>query len=408
MNPDGSSPEPVSFSIGKDTTGNAMANKAAPPYTSIGYTGCAIDTLQCGPNDENGRGLFATGLLGGVPWLVLAGSRQSGDVEYIYMTNGTGTTLALSWIDLDGPLTDETRGLAAMHVFGDRLYLGFSQAGGNRPILGRLETLPSPPGYNAVAPTNFVDLLAGDMPDIGASAQLSLIDVIGDFNDRLYVANNGGWMRATTATPTPYGTGMDNGWTSTRPTSTDYTAKTSVTTAKSADYEPSDRAVPQLATLNGRYYAARNTTTGPQLWMCDPTLTGGAMDCDPADWTLIARNTLGDTRASQFNASGNAAITLLVATATHLYVGYNNAAGLELWRSTAPLPTQLADFEGANGCPANLHATSCAPLGGQGLGDATNNTRIFAGVVASFNGRDNVYLVSGSGNNGVRVVRIAE
>ncbi|MDB4970761.1 MAG: Flagellar hook-length control protein FliK [Myxococcales bacterium] len=405
MNPDGSSPQPVSFAVQRDSSGYTMSNTSAPPYTSIGYTGCTLNSAQCGPDNENGRGVFATGLVGGVPWLMLGGGRSGGGESYAYMTNGTTTSLSLSWVDFSGVVDSSTRALTAAHIFNDKVYTGYAGSGSARPALVRLETLPTPPGLN-LSGVDYTNLDADRMPNLKSSA-LSMIDVIDDFNDRLYLANAGGWMRSTSTNPRPYSFWFSD-WVSITPSSTDYSARPSVVTTKVADYEPADRAVPQMASFKGRYYAARNTTSGPQLWMCNPALNDNVSGCDPGDWSLIARNTLGDTRLSQFNDAGNASITLLVATADHLYVGFNNGGGVEVWRSTVNLPTQAADFEGANGCPGNLHATGCAPFGSPGLGNPTANTRIFAGVAATFNARDNLYLVTGNGANGVRVYRVAE
>ena len=49
-----------------------------------------------------------------------------------------------------------------------------------------------------------------------------------------------------------------------------------------------------------------------------------ATQCDPGDWSLIAANSSGDTQLSQFNNPNNTHISLLAATQTHLYVGFDN------------------------------------------------------------------------------------
>ncbi|HEY2745957.1 MAG TPA: CARDB domain-containing protein [Polyangia bacterium] len=405
MNPDGSTPQSVSFATPRDTSGHAMANSSTPPYPSLGSVGCAANTSQCGPDNENGRGLFTAGTIGSTQWLLAGGGTSGGNDNYVYMTNGTTTALTFDYVDLSGTLEGGTRSLTAAHVFNGSPYFGFSDTGGNRPILIRLETLPSAPGLNANG-GDVTDMQADNMSGVKASA-MSLIDVIGDFDNRLYFANNGAWYRSTNATPNPW-TLLFPDWSNVTPSSSDYGALTSVTTTKSSDYEPADRAVPAFATFNGRYYAARNTTAGPQLWVCTPAKSGSNTDCDSGDWSLIARNTLGNTELSQFNDAGNVSVSLLVATSGHLYVGFNDANGLQVWRSSVTQPTQQSDFEGDNGCSASLHSTGCLSLGGPGIGDPTNNQRIFSGIAATFNAQDNVYFVAGNGANAVRVVRIAE
>ncbi len=153
--------------------------------------------------------------------------------------------------------------------------------------------------------------------------------------------------------------------------------------------------------LGGKLYAARNTTAGPQLWVCAP---GPNLACDPPDWTLLAPNDVGDPTLSQFDDPQNAAVTLLVATSTRLYVGYNNASGLVLYRSRGNAPSSRADFEGAGSCDASTAPASCDGLGGRGLGIGA--TRIFDGRVLTYGGTDYVYLTAGTGNAGFKVYRL--
>jgi hypothetical protein len=239
---------------------------------------------------------------------------------------------------------------------------------------------------------------------------MSMIDSIADFNDRLYVANNGGIARSTTNQPLDYSQNPGH-WTAATPSVAGYTAKTSITTDKTADLEPADKAVPAMASFGGRLYSARNTSTGPQLWACTPDIVAGpapatATDCDPGDWQLIAPNTAGDTLLTQFNNPSNTHITLLQASSSHLYVGFDNPVdGIVLFRTFNPTASAAADFEGEGGCPADQHPSGCAGLNGNGFGDGTN-TRIFSSALIGVGGKDYLYIIVGNGTDPVKLYAI--
>ena len=403
VNPDGTSPASIAFSFPADLNGNKTDNKAAAPYPSIGRAGCAKDTVECGPDNEDGRGAFAAGTLGGVEWLTIAGSKSGGDLEYVYMTSDKDATLDFRFVDLSSRLGGATKGSSAIHVFGDRLYLGFPDTGGSRPYLVVLKTTPPSPGLDVATDAEAENLDAEKMPGIGKSSGMSMIDSIGDLAGLLYVFNNGGCMRSTSATPASYDA-TPSDWAICTPSSATYTGKTSVTTSKVAEIEPADKAFPQVAAFQGRLYAGRNTTAGPQLWACDP---GASPGCAPGEWTLVAPNTTGDLQLCQFNNPNNTHISLVVATAQHLYVGFDNAVdGLVVLRTSKAAAATAADFTGLAGCSGAAHPTSCAGLGGNGFGNASVNRRIFDAAGMTFAAKDYVYLTVGDGTVAVSVYRI--
>src|SRR5207237_559542 len=145
------------------------------------------------------------------------------------------------------------------------------------------------------------------------------------------------------------------------------------------------------------------------LFACDPARTLDPAVCDPADWSLVAPNAVGDPLLSQFDDAGNTAVTLLVATASHLYVGFDNPSGIQLYRSspTGAAPATRADFEGADGCGADLHPVGCAPFGGSGLGDPVA-VRIFDGLALHLPAGDRVFVFAGDGSAAGRLFRIAD
>jgi hypothetical protein len=406
MLPDGSSIENVTFTF-NDDPGQKDTNTSGGPYPSLGATGCTKNTPSCGPDNEDGRGTYTSGLIAGTPWLIAAGSVSGGNLVHAYATTDTMTAPDFSYIGLKNQLGGEVQGTSAIIVFHDRIYFGFPSNKANRPFMLVVNTAPPTPGYDATS-TDAVNLQSTRMPGIGVNAQTNkntaatqLIDTFAVFNDRLYLGNNGGWMRSTTNNPGSY-QATPSDWAVATPTAAAYTAKTSVTTSKLADLLPSDRALPQMAVLNGKLYAARNTTVGPQLWACAP---GADLACDPGDWTLIAANTSGDTQLSQFNSANNTAITLLAATPNALYVGYDDATdGVRLYRSSNASPSTMSDFVGQGGCNASAGSASCPGLGGNGFGAGA--TRIFDGRALNYSGVDYLYLTAGTGSGGVRVFRV--
>jgi len=388
FNADGSSAETVSFSFAADTTGNASRNASPPPYSSIGRTGCAADTAECGPDNEDGRGLFASGVIGGTEYLIVGGARSGGDLDFVYMTSSTASPLPFAYVDLSAEQGPQTRGYSALHVFGDRLYMGFPDTGGGRPFMHALVNPPAGDGLDAVPGTDFFNLEADELPGM-QTPENSIIDSFTDFADRLYLANDGAWIRSNNAAPGDAQSAPGD-WLATTPSAPAYAAKDSVATLKTADIEPADKAVPQMTAFAGRLYAARNTTDGPQLWACDPATAAPQAHCDPDDWTLVAANASGDTQLTQFDNPNNAAVSMLVATSTHLYVGFDNPTdGAAVLRTSASAPA-AGDFE---------------VVGQAGLGDAAN-TRIFDAKALNLGGSESVYAVVGSGASGVKVYRL--
>ena len=411
MLPDGSSAEPVTFGFRTDPVNgnrNGAINRSIWP--TLGFTNCVRDTPQCGPDNENGRGLFASGTIGGKPWLIASAARTNDVLSHVYATADTGGSPVFSYDYVAGALSSQVRGTSSMLVFRDRVYLGFSDTSSIRPTYLVLRKMPSAPGSTPTAGADVMNLRVDGVSGFGASAllnrnttQTQMIDSQVAFDDLLYIANNGGIIHSSTNDPQPPLVSLLPSWVTSTPSAAAYAGKSSVTTRKTVDMEPADKAFPQMAAFGGRLYAARNTTAGPQLWACAP---GPDQSCDPADWVLLAANGVGDTGLSQFDDPQNVRVALLAATSGHLYVGYNNVAGLVLYRSRASAPSSRADFEGAAGCDASLAPSSCDGLGGRGLGAGA--TRIFDGRVLTYGGKDYVYLTAGNGSSGFRLFRLVQ
>ena len=396
------------FSFPTDTTGNLSTNLSAAPFPSVGAAGCTPNTNTlpgaCGPDNEDGRGTFASGSVSGTEWLLLAGARSAGTLEYVYMTRSTGATLAFRYVDLSGFLVPNTRGTSSIHFFNDSIYLGFAGNGGSRPFLARLQGTPPIPGLDAAA-GDARNLEVDKIPGF-KTATIEIIDSMIDFNNRVYLTNKGSCVRGTVLQPGDYASSPAD-WAFCTPSNPAYGAKVSRTTTVMSELEPSDKSVPQMAVYNRRLYLARNTTTGPQIWACTPGISGDATQCDPGDWSQVAANSAGDTQLSQFNNPNNTDITLLVATPTALFVGYNNATdGVVVFRSTAAAPLTRADFRG-QGCPADNHPGSCSGVGGNGFGDATNVRRIYDGKALTFGSESAAFVSAGRIGGAVRVYRLS-
>ena len=353
-------------------------------------------------------------MVGGTEWLGLAGAHVNSGSDYarfVYFTNGgfplaTGGYTDFAYTDLSSAIASSAVGLTAASVFHDRVYLGFRDGGSQSPALEQLSTMPSLPGS---APSGaLTDMGATLMPGIGGGAMIDSMAVFGPASgDGLYLANSRGFTRTTAPSPGVCQVVLllllnCGDWTDVTPNALAYTAKVALATTKTSDLEPADRAIPAFASFGGRLYAARNTTTGPQLWVCNPALTGSANQCEQGDWSLLAANTAGDTQATQFNDANNASMTLLAATSQHLYVGFNNSVrGVVLYRTANSAAASAADFTGRLGC--NASTAGCAGLGGDGLGASL--THLYDGRALTLGGTDYLYVAAGTGTSPVRIYR---
>jgi uncharacterized repeat protein (TIGR01451 family) len=413
MNADGSGAQPVTWQIEHSTAASNTFYRNALAHT-IGDKGCTSNTSGCGPDNESGRALFFHGIVGGTEWLGLAGAHVNSGTDYarfVYFTNGTfplatGGYTDFAYTDLSSQVSSSTSALTSAAVFHNRVYLGFRDTSTQDPVLEALSTMPSLPG--SAPSSGLADMGATNMPGVGGGAMIDSMAVFGTSpNDALYLANARGFTRTTTTSPSQCQSILIiltncSDWTDATPSAFAYSAKVALATTKTSDLEPADRAVSAFASFGGRLYAARNTTTGPQLWSCDPTRSGSTAQCDPGDWSLAAPNTSGDTQLTQFNDANNAAITLLAATSQHLYVGFNNSVrGVVLYRTANATAATVTDFTGRLGCTAN--GSSCHGIGGDGL--SAGVTRLFDGRALTFAGTDYLYLAAGTGSSPVRIYR---
>ncbi|HYS08238.1 MAG TPA: hypothetical protein VEP66_05820 [Myxococcales bacterium] len=332
INHDGTGAQLVHF--GFDTDFGNIKNAVSPTPTafpSLGSVGCAPDTLECGPDDEDGRGLFSSVTVDGHEWLFAAGSRQSSLLKHIYLTTDTGTTPEFPFVGISPG--GGTRGTSAVAGVGSVLYVGFADGGGSgTPVILKLTGLPGD-STQPVTPT----ITYVPTPFTLNSRRTGLIDSMVALGGWLYAANDGSSVNGNAGGCSRYN---GSAWANCTPSAAAWTAKAPVMTSKTSDFVPSDKAVPQMAVSGARLYLARNTTAGPQIWGCNPS--GGV--CSPSDWTLIAANSSGDAQLSQMNVAGLSTISLLVATSQRVYVGYDSPGGILLYASSAQTPATVSDF----------------------------------------------------------------
>jgi hypothetical protein len=319
MEPDGSNPTNNYFTFIKDTstansTGTHDNNSVTPPtrYKTIGHTGCTKNSADinagCGPDNENGRGLFVNGVINGTEYLFLTGGRSwgedDGNNDYLYQTTDTDTTLDFNFIDLSATYDNGddfaivgNRGTESINVFSNRVYWMEPGDRAYRPYLVKLNNLNA----QSIRNTDSVWMKMRYMTGIGASSsdKPNKADRIGgtlfEFNGKLYLANNGSVRDTTHGDYTvPTGcyatggttrcindggivrsnggnalnpgacTGADNcpDWTDITPdTNTDFTYNFSKIITKLADVIPANRPVPAFAKYKNNLYMIRNACT---------------------------------------------------------------------------------------------------------------------------------------------------
>ncbi|TGM53176.1 beta strand repeat-containing protein [Leptospira adleri] len=464
FNYDGTQPESVSFSFTKDTTssgGSDISSNSAstrdggigvPPYVTIGHTGCSVNDANqatgCGPDNEDGRGVFSTGSLGGTEHILMAGSRSSENFNYLYYSSDTDSGLDFKYIDMGSITGTVTAGTSSINVMNDRIYAGFAKRNQstNSPDFGKITFNSSDTSRCTIGNNcNANDGTRGDrfridrMPYFGGGssegnnshinwAYYVGIDSLFSFNGRIYAANggfpnsahNGSIIRSTNGNPVPcddldscsnwtdiaprtdskWHNGSNNNW-------------FSLELTKYYDLIPADKAFSQFAEFNGKLYLTRTicvtsqdnsglrnsvqTISGctngnynnrrPQLWKCDPTLTGNNSNCDAGDWSLVGDDGSGFTN---FGNVSNHSLTMAVRNGSYLYIGFDNESGVQIWRTNVQNP--------------GSSSSNWEQIGASGLGDS-NNRQIYSSISGTDAGVNYIYVSVGKNSQPVRVYR---
>ncbi len=451
--PAGANPTGVTFSFTKDTINGAGDNdvhnhSGAGPFYTIGHSGCIVDSadkdLSCGPDNEDGRGIFVSGTIGGTEYLFITGGRSGGDNDYLYWTTNTDTILDFNYIDLGATFNPiaGNKGTESIYIFNNKAYWSLPGDGTYRPYVVKLNNFTA----DGTAGTDSLMLEFRHMTGIGYGSFTSpnIADMVGGllygFNDRLYFANSGsitdagscnagdsysagtceqtgGIVRSINNDPAAC-TAADtcNDWVNITPTAnTDYTGYFSIVLNSLSDLIPADRPIPAMTSYQGKLFMIRNActvsmvnrtctgsgcsddvscsaaggTTVPQLWKCDPTIGGNVSECDANEWTLVAEN--GATGKTNMNDGNNTHVTLLVANGSYLYVGFDNATtGVEIWRTNVANPTAEGDF---------------FQIGLDGLGNAAANQQIYSATSVQDGIDYYLYVSTGKSGSPVSVYR---
>ncbi|TGM15454.1 hypothetical protein EHQ81_03395 [Leptospira selangorensis] len=331
---DGNTPENVQFSFTKDTNAqnsdatNVSSNTATtrensiavPPYVTLGHTSCTTNNATlasgCGPDNENSRGIFTTGILGTTPYVFIGGARTTPDgsgnylFDYLYYSADTSTNLNYKYIDMSTITGTVTAAASAMVVQNNRIYPGFAKAsnqggpivggllgGLNAPDLGFITFNSSDsgttgnctPGSNCDAydGSNGRRFLINHMPYFGGPTAGGLVnnnsspnwayyigvDSLFVFNNRIYAANgglhavdhNGTIIRTNTLNPTTACSAPNTctDWVEVGPRANQkwHNSPTnnyfSLELSKLYDLTPGDKAFSQFAEFNGKLYVTR-------------------------------------------------------------------------------------------------------------------------------------------------------
>ena len=437
MNPDGTNPQTYTFGIHQDPApdgGGTAVNTiyGNPPvqlFPSFGKTGCTANTAACGPNNQNGRGLFTSGTIGVTEYLFAGSGYTPGNLSTIYLSNEADAALEFPFLNT-GPIVGGpgAKGFSTMYVYSSALYFCLPSNSTNRPKFGRITalgtlggTLPARRGYNAPTGTGMENAA---LPKLGGNFQCSTftnnknvaIETFVEFNGFLYLmgggcpaaGRDGGIIRynnGTFTTTTNYidATPSAAAWAG--------TSRYSIYLNMVADFTPADKAFPQAAVFQNKLFVARNVCEGftpatgvatggtacpaanrrTQLWKCTP---GANLTCEPGEWTLVADNGSGN---STMGASGNTSITMLVTNGGYLYVGFEKAdqsapRGIQVWRTSAADPSAAGDF-------SQVSTTGLAPV------DDFTNISIFDSKSFNFSGTNYLYMTVGKAGGIVKVFR---
>jgi hypothetical protein len=315
MEADGTNPSTVYFEFTKDTNaggGGTHSNTATtrdggvavPPYVTIGHTGCTVNNADlntgCGPDNEDGRGVFSVGTIGSTSYIFLGGVRSAENFDYVYYSSDTDVTLNYRYIDMGTITGSVTQGLSSIAVFGDRVYVGMAKVnyggtGRNAPDFGRINfTASSGEGTACTAGSDcdatdasggkrmFINCIAsfgGTDQYVNQSndnyAYYVGVDALYVYKNQIYAANggynqvnhNGGVIRSTSTFPAAFlgDTGQDcsgGGWALITPSATAWhnsptNDRFSLELIKVSDLIPRDKAVAGFAEHENNLYMAR-------------------------------------------------------------------------------------------------------------------------------------------------------
>ncbi|MCC5815269.1 MAG: hypothetical protein JJT78_10965, partial [Leptospira sp.] len=262
------------------------------------------------------------------------------------------------------------------------------------------------------------------------------VDTIFVYKDRIYAGNgghhkigrDGGIIRSVTSEPGACNFGgneCDSNWIDIAPrthsmwNNKDAPASDrwfSLELRKAFDFSPMDKAIANFAEYKNNLYMIRTVckttessadehfeafemgavagcTDGsfhnrrPQLWKCVPDTVAPGDTCEAGDWSLVGDGGSGFTN---FGAEGNHSATLLTVNGNYLYMGFDNEAGVQIWRTNHSNPdSSTALWE---------------QIGENGLGDP-NMRNIFSGLSAPVGSQNFIYVATGRNGTPLKIYR---
>lgn len=207
---------------------------------------------------------------------------------------------------------------------------------------------------------------------------------------------------------------------------------------------PSIKAIPKMVEFKGDLYVIRNACASntvldlsssvhdtcpvgmerPQLWRlpnnCGKSSgqTALASDCQAA-WKFIGNTTSADSTIQYTTRMGGAVwkdgngqaqktaknqyITLLEVAGDYLYVGFDNAEGVNLWRTNKSNPTQESDFEAV--CQTGNNCFQPEKQFGMTTSTVKTDIKFFDSIGINEAGKDYLIFNSRGGSNPLRIYR---
>ncbi|OHD63028.1 MAG: hypothetical protein A2176_09410 [Spirochaetes bacterium RBG_13_51_14] len=378
-----------------DFVDGIITSPLCPASTMYGYGATPVCGTSMGYNGERGVVGFtsATVTVSLVNYEILMIGPIKDGVTHGYFTQDIDTQL--DWTPFGFSVTggNNTKSIQTLYAVDNHLYLGFSSNHNQQAPIVSHHTVTAPGGIVSIASGTDMGIRSvaylGKQGSPSNSATYVGIDTMTKYNGYLYMANNGGIRYSSNFTT--FGSSV-NAIPSTQ-------TGTTLWLEGLEKVSPGHKGVPILMTYNGKLYMARNVTDGSpdnyhqvrgELWKCDPATTGNASACDPGDWTRIISGTESDL--------GGVAISLLQNNgAGRLYVGFDNPAGVTVWRIASTDP------------PATSGSMASAGWVEQGLPGLNNShIKLYSSATINDGTYDYIYLTAGDDTNSIRVYRQRE
>ncbi len=399
FNPDGSNPILTGFDFSAGT---------CPGTDGFGFGASPVCGTSSGPNSERGVVGFnsATVTIGGSDYEILLTGPIKDNVSHGYFTQELDTTLGWTEFSL-GSYTGgaNTKSAQTVYAVDNHLYVAMSSDHNKQAPIVVYHSVTAPGGNVAVGTGSDMSIRTqnglgkgatggGSYANPAAASDVVGIDSMVKYNGRLYMANNGGvfyssnfatFASAVDVTPSAFAT-----------TAGDSTLVLPAAPAGLEKVSPGEKGIPILREFNGDLYMVRNVAVGAasnaatnkqnlrgELWRC-------ASPCSAASsWTKLISGTESEI------GSGDAISMFEVNGTNTLYLGFDDAAGIQIYRLVSSNPPAT------NG--ATLASAGWAQQSTTGLGIAY--TKIISSTTIGDGTNDYIYVAAGTGSAVIRIFR---